>query len=347
MINKQFQKLCIKEITGNITGSEKRILDDLLTESDENKIEYKKLKDTWTATGLSELPASIDIDMEWIKLNERLKNFDVSDVKETIFQRIFYPRPIPKLAKILASIFLLCAVAIGIILLNRDVSKPVLNILNTSNNEYKNVKLPDGSIVYLNGGSSINFLVRSEGERKIFNNGERKITLNGEAFFSVTKNKKPFVIITENAKITVVGTKFDVLSRNENTRVVVQDGKVNFSSKNLNDKGIYLIKDQLSYINKNSEPTTPQQVDADYFLGWMNGNLVFYRTPVSQIAKDLERYYKIKISVQNDSLKNYTLTGSFKNSNADSAVSMVCLALGFDYVKQNNIYVIKTKNITQ
>jgi transmembrane sensor len=347
MINKHYKSLCIKEITGNITGMEKQALDNWLSESSENKNEYEKLKETWIVSNINELPPSIDIDMEWTKLNNKLINFDRDDIKETIFQKLFSPNPIPKLAAVLAGIFIICIVVLGIYLSNRDLVKSQLIIEKTSNNEYKNIKLPDGSTVYLNSGSSIKFLVRSEGEKKTFFNGERDVILNGEAFFSVTRNKIPFVITTENAKITVLGTKFDVLSRDESTRVVVKEGKVNFSSKNLNSDGIYLTKDQLSSITKNSEPTPAKEVDAGFFLGWMKGNLVFYRTPIGQIANDLERHYNINISLQEDSLKDYSLTGSFNNNNADSAVSMICLALGLDFEKQNNIYIIKTKNITK
>ncbi|MEJ2617061.1 MAG: FecR domain-containing protein [Ignavibacteriaceae bacterium] len=273
-----------------------------------------------------------------------MKNFEKPEVAESIFEKLFSSR-ISVLKPALVSIFILGIIAVGIIFLNRDVPKPRLNIVSTSNNEYKNIKLPDGSIVFLNSGSSIKFFVKSEGEKKVFSNGERKITLSGEAFFSVTKNKNPFVITTENAKITVLGTKFDVLSRDENTRVVVKEGKVSFSPKNIQNKAIYLTKDQLSTISINSEPTVPREVDAGYFLDWMKGNLVFYRTPVKEIVRDLERRYNINISFHADSLINNTLTGSFKNNNADSAVSMFCVALGLDFEKQNDNYIIKQKNL--
>ena len=348
MINKRYQKLCIKEITGNITEVEKQALDSWLAGSGSNKIEFEKLKQSWTGSGFTELPPSFDIDMEWTKLNERLRNFDKAEIKESIFEKIFYSqKPVFKLKPVLTGILILCAVAVGIIYLNKDVSQTRLNIVSTSNNEYKNLKLPDGTIVYLNSGSSISFLVKSTGDKKTFDSGERKVTLSGEAFFSVTRNKNPFIITTENAKVTVLGTKFDVLSRDENTRVVVKEGKVSFSPRDIKNKGIFLTKDQLSIISKNSEPTLPKEVDAGYFLGWMKGNLVFYRTPFKEIVSDLERRYNVKISLQADSLNTYTLTGSFKNSSADSALSMVCLALGLDFEKQNDIYIIKTKDINQ
>ena len=348
MINEKYQKLCLKEITGNITEPEKHLLQAWLAESDENKREFEKLKDIWAVPSIGELPDTINMNMEWTKLNEKLKLMDNANSKESSFFKKLSPTRdffIPKLKPILVGTFVLFITAIAIYIFNKNVPEPQLNIITTSNNEYKNFQLPDGSTVYLNSGSSIKFLSRSEGSQKMFDNGKRNVSLKGEAFFSVTKNNNPFIITTANARITVLGTKFDVLSRNENTRVVVKEGKVNFSQK-INSKGTDLIKDQLSCIKKDSGPSEPKAVDAGYFLGWMHGNIVFYRTPLSEIMSDLERHYNVNISLGNDSLKSYTLTGSFKNSSADSTLSMICLALGLDFEKQNNRYIIEQKDFT-
>ncbi len=349
MISEKYQRLCVKEITGNIKENEKRLLEVWLADSDKNRREFEKLKETWSASGHVELPDTIDVNMEWAKINEKLKMIDSNNaVKSSYFKRLspiqdFF---IPKLKPILVTAFALFIVAIGIYFFNRNFPEPQLNIITTSNNEYKNIELPDGSTVYLNSGSSIEFLSQSEGSQKIFDKGKRNVSLKGEAFFSVTKNNNPFIITTGNAKITVLGTKFDVLSRDENTRVVVKEGRVNFSQKT-NSKGINLSKDQLSIINKDSEPSKPKEVDSGYFLGWMHGNLVFYRTPLNEITADLERRYNINISLGDDSLKDYTLTGSFKNNNADSTLSIICLALGLDFEKQNNRYIIKEKDFVR
>jgi transmembrane sensor len=346
MINEKFQKLCIKEITGNITEREKHLLQDWLAKSDENISEFEKLKDIWAIPGREELPDTIDINMEWTKLNKKLQLLDRDNsIESSFFKKLSSVQDffIPKLKPILAGIFVLFISILGIYIFDKKVPEPQLNIITSSNNEYKNIELPDGSTVYLNSGSSIEYLSQSGDSKKIFNNGKRNVSLKGEAFFSVTRDNSPFIITTANAKITVLGTKFDVLARNENTRVVVKEGKVNFSQK-INSKGINLLKDQLSCINKDSEPSKPKVVDPGYFLSWMHGNLVFYRTPLSEITSDLERRYNVNISLGDDSLKNYTLTGSFKNSNADSSLSMICLALGLDFEKQNNRYIIKEKD---
>lgn len=349
MIKKKYRKLCIKKITGSIQESEEQLLVSWLSESNENNIEFEKLKKVWSLSVQIDLPETVDTDLEWARLNEKLKIIENNtNVKSSILKR-FSPAQdffIPKLKPILVSALALFIVAIGIYIFNKSEPKPELNIVATTNNEQKSIQLPDGSTVHLNSSSSIEFLSLNDGARKLFNGEERKVALKGEAFFSVTKNNHPFIITTANAKITVLGTKFDVLSRDKNTRVVVKEGKVKFSQKS-NSRGINLSKDQLSIINKNSVPTKPKVVDSGYFLGWMNGNMVFYRTHLDEIAADLNRRFHVNISLSNESLKDFTLTGSFKNSDADSTLSMICLALGLDYEKQNNRYIIKEKSFVR
>lgn len=346
MIDRQHQILCIKEITGNITEKEKKVLNSWLADSNENKHEFEKLKNIWSVSKPGEYHNIIDLGMEWTKLNEKIGMHENSKTINESFVRKIFPVQnsfIPKLKPVLASILILFIIVIGIMILNRHEPEPKITAVSTTNKEIKNVQLPDGSTAYLNRGSSIEFLSQQKEAQKIFNNGERRVTLKGEAFFSVTKNKNPFIITTGNAKITVLGTKFDVLSRNGITRVVVEEGKVGFTPQKYNARSIYLLKNQLSIINRNSEPTEPQEINPGYFLGWMKGGLIFYQTPLNEIVDDLERYYNINITFKDKGLKNYTLTGSFKNDDADSALSMICLALGLDFEKQSGDYIIKTK----
>ncbi len=337
----QYKELCIKEITGNISKEEKQVLDNWLTSSNENGKEYRKLKEIWIASEEKEFSGSIDADIEWIKLNEKLRVFENNKrVKESFFKQIF--PAIPRLKPIFITVSILFLALIGIYLFNRNVPESQLNLISTANKEQKNIQLPDGSIVYLNNSSSIEFLSQSNGSTKIFKNKERKVTLIGEAYFSVTKNSHPFNVTTENAVITVLGTKFDVLSRDKITRVVVKEGNVKVEQKKA-VKNVYLSKNQLSTVAQNSEPSQPKNVDSDYFLEWMKGSLVFYRTSLNEIKQEFERFYNIKISLTDDSFKKLTLTGSIRNSSADSSLSMVCLALGLDFQKQNGSYIIKTK----
>ena len=73
------------------------------------------------------------------------------------------------------------------------------------------ILLPDGSAVTLNANSKLQYYTHSA----------RKVWLEGEAFFEVKKipeTAEPFQVVTNDLTITVLGTTFNVNSRNEQTK---------------------------------------------------------------------------------------------------------------------------------
>ena len=66
-----------------------------------------------------------------------------------------------------------------------------------------------------------------------YGNNNRNVSLKGEAFFNVTPSKVPFVVSTDYAKITVLGTKFNVRARDDGFETGVNEGSVEI---NKNDK---------------------------------------------------------------------------------------------------------------
>lgn len=87
----------------------------------------------------------------------------------------------------------------------------------SSTNDFEIVRLPDGSMAYLNNNSNIEY-------NKNFN--ERIVKQQGEVFYSVRKGKSPFVVITELGEIKVLGTKFNVKSSYKELEVEVEEGIV-------------------------------------------------------------------------------------------------------------------------
>jgi len=343
MSKTEFIKFCVKSITGNIEEAEKRELDKLLSQSVENRIEFEKIQSVTNEN--QELP---DIDVEWESLNEKIRDVDKEYEKEkgSIFNKILVFTkslftPIWKPA--LAGLFIV-AISVTVLLLSNKEEIVTFKTISTLNNERQTVQLPDGSTVKLNSGSSIGFPDKFIGEK-------REVKLEGEAFFSVTKNGKPFVITTENTRVTVLGTEFNVWTRDEKTKVIVKQGRVNVEQIKTKNENVILSKDQESIIRKNFKPSPPQNVNADYLLGWLDNKLVFNRTPLNEIAGELERFYNVKIELANDDLGNLTLTGSFENQKVESVLNMICLALNIEFTKTVEIinheqksYLIKSKN---
>jgi transmembrane sensor len=344
--NNQFESLCIKAITGNITPDEQKILDKFLSESEENKNEFENLQSVWNKSEIIEVPELPDPEIEWLGLNARIRNYENSEKEKVYIYKksgsgfLFKFRPV-----ISAALFIILFLSIWFVW-NLEIKKPDFKLVSTGNKEHKEINLADGSHVLLNCGSSLRF-------PESFNGNERRIILNGEGFFSVAKDGRPFIILTDNAAVTVLGTKFNVRSRDGKTQVYVKDGKVNLAQQNLNRTGVVLSKGELSTVIKNGMPALPVDVDPDPQLGWMEGKLVFNHTPLPEIIEEMERFYDVQILLRDNSLKSYSLTGSFKSSQIENVLNMICLALDLDYSKapesaakplKQNEYMIKLKN---
>ena len=97
----------------------------------------------------------------------------------------------------------------------------------TTNNETKQITLPDESIVWLNENTSLSY-------PKKFKRSERTVQLSGDAVFEVVSNpEQPFMVQSEALAVKVLGTKFNVKVRKEITPSVhVLHGKVEVNNQN-------------------------------------------------------------------------------------------------------------------
>ena len=340
MNKKRLRELSIKSITGNINDTEKKLLNDWLNESELDRREFEKLGSIWKSTLPDNLPELPALDSEWMKLNEMIKSSEKKNniagaTVEKIFEFIQF-NFLPKLRPVVSAAILLFFIVSGILLLNLKVPSVEIKIISTARNERINVSLPDGSLINLNANSTIEY-------PESFSKKNRDVNLKGEAFFSVARDAlHPFVIRTANATVTVLGTKFDVCSRGKLTKVFVKEGKVNLANDKSDPKSVKLTSGQMGLIIKDEAPVT-ENAGFNYLPGWINGKLEFNRTRISAVLKEVERFYNVKIKIEDAGLNNLTLTGTFENTNVDSVLTMICLAADLKYEKQNDLYLIKLK----
>ncbi|HVO73235.1 MAG TPA: FecR domain-containing protein [Ignavibacteriaceae bacterium] len=320
--NIQFESLCIKAVTGNIKPDEERILDKYLSASEENRNEFKRIQALWNKSKITVMPELPNPETEWLQLNARIEDYERKNYSYQKPKHKFLFTFRPALSAALFIIFFLSLWFFW----DLEIKKPDYELVSTGNKEHREINLADGSKVLLNSGSILQF-------PGSFDKKERKITLKGEAFFSVAKDGRPFIIFTDNAAVTVLGTKFNVRARGGKTEVYVKEGKVNLARQNLKKTSVVLSKGELSRIIENEVPAPPVKSDPDPQLGWMAGKLVFDRTPLPEITDELERFYDVRITLSGNSLSSYSLTGSFNSRNIEDVLKMICLALDLEYSK--------------
>ena len=197
--------------------------------------------------------------------------------------------------------------------------------------------LPDGTLVWLNAGSTITY---SQG----FGVEERKLKLSGEGYFEVTRNKQlPFEITTKELQLKVLGTKFNFRNYPEDEEVSVSllEGKVCLRNYLKNDALCYLEPDQKAILNKKNGKLMVSASEARYTAEWTNGFLFFDEELLPDIIKELERSYNVKIHLEDNSLETFRFYGNFvrKEQTIQEILEMLASTGKLEYrINERDIY---------
>ena len=209
--------------------------------------------------------------------------------------------------------------------------------VTTASSEIKQITLPDGSDVVINGGSTITYPER-------FDKTNRTISLTGEAFFTVKPDKEyPFIIKTGMFVVQVPGTSFNVKAYGNSTDAVVtvETGTVNVTSGNSSvvvTKGESVIFDK-----KNKSLKKSKNHDINY-KAWNTRQIRFVNTPLTKALTTLRNVYRVEIEADSNILENKTINADFDKQSIDFILNTICDTYYLSYAKKGNKYVITVKN---
>jgi ferric-dicitrate binding protein FerR (iron transport regulator) len=197
----------------------------------------------------------------------------------------------------------------------------------TDNKQIKEITLPDNSTVTLNAASSLSF-------RKFGWKSTRKVLLTGEGLFKVTKGNS-FEVISQGNTVKVLGTEFNIFSRNNYFEVKCISGKVQVqipgSQKIILNKGKAVRK---------SETETPQEFNITANnSSWVNGDFYFNRIDLNLVLDEIERQFDVQIG--GDTIMNRQYTGYFNKKDMNQALQNVCLPMGLNFKIINDTVIIK------
>jgi ferric-dicitrate binding protein FerR (iron transport regulator) len=172
------------------------------------------------------------------------------------------------------------------------------------------VKLPDGSVAYLNAGSRLIY-------PSVFENKKREVLLIGEGFFDVAHNDDiPFIVRTSEIEVEVLGTEFNVSAYPSDNVVetVLVNGKVKVrrSGFHLINSEYTLEPNQRAAYNRQKSETKITSVDVMNYISWHEGYLNFETSDLNRIIKKLERYYDVQIILADPVLGIRTISGKLK-----------------------------------
>ena len=335
MKNPLIEKLILKKFAGELAEHEEQELNNLLQNTG-NRALYKEIEDIWENAAAAVSNLDYAIDSEWQKLepitfNQTKKAKPATTVYNFIRELLASSFNIKRPALIGATVILLIMAAL--VFRRFSPSGAEYQEIITENGERVHHTFSDGSVADLNSGSQISFYEN-------FTDSTRQITLRGEAFFQVAKEKRPFIVLARNARAQVLGTKFNIWTRDSLTRVFVAEGKVLFSAITSDSAFAILTANQASTITANGFPRQIATPDAEQALAWLDGKLAFEKTPLIEIIGELERHYNIVVELADDSLAGRTITGTFDKMSIGEVISSICLTLDLKYKKVNGTYLL-------
>lgn len=248
-------------------------------------------------------PAPYDPVKEYDRMQSRLQSHSLVTEKA-------YRMPARFQLALAASI----AVVIGMIFL---FSKEV-KTFQTVAGENEEVLLPDGSEVILNVGSRLSYY---PGDWK----QERQVTLEGEAFFKVKKGAS-FKVETRVGAIQVLGTSFNVKSREKVLEVVCFTGKVAIDV--IDESRVLNSLEKLVFLP--SKGVSIETLPSGSAPSWTNGIVELKQSTFPMVLKELEYVFGITVTYD-QSLDSLSYTGAFPMQNAEVAFKLVFEPLNISY----------------
>ncbi len=359
-------QLASRSLSGEASCEEVALLEETLKQDESLQQRYEILKQFWHSS--HPLTTSNDESKKHIArilekaykadvLNENL----VIETKRLRYRKIF--------RNFLRSAAVIIFLIVGLVLFNKkgnyslpsqSPDKNMQQLVAQKGSRNRTI-LPDGSVVWLNAGSSLSYA----GD---FKSSAREVYLKGEGFFDVVKeNNHPFIVHANSVDIKVLGTAFNLKSYAEDNRVeatlirgliqVMRQGKGNQKPVFLypNEKLIINLPENISKEKiQTGEKTIAPVVFKLYHLdstikkeniietSWIYNRLEFRGDSFEELAKKLERWYNIKIIFEDEAVKHLSFNGSFENETAEQAFAALQSAVPFDYTMQEQEVKIKS-----
>lgn len=217
-----------------------------------------------------------------------------------------------------------------------------LNSLIVPYGKRSRLTLADGSKVWLNSGSVLEFPSQ-------FSDNKREIKLtSGEMYVNVVQdNEKPFHVNTGNINVKVYGTSFNISNYSDTEQsVILVEGKISLQLSDKNEE-LFLQPNEQAIYNQSDQLFEKREIDVSQHISWKYGYLLFDKTPMTEVLQNIGRYYNLSFNFDNDiNLQNRTCTGKIHLSeNLDNVMSIIGILTSTTYTRDDNKIVI-TNNPT-
>lgn len=308
---------------------------DFLTDKNNEAVIYSLLKPFWTQS-MHDEDSQVQIPNPELR-NKIIQTILLND-RKTEQRKLAAYKLVFRIAAVLV-IGLLISTIFFFQKSTNDQSVAEMQTVSTPFGAKTSLKLPDGSLVWLNSGSSISYISSFE--------KTRGVSLKGEAFFEVAKKDQTFIVSTEFGDVEVKGTSFNVAAyAGENFQATLLTGIVKVKEK-LTGREVSIEPGQ--QVGIYGTDLKVDNVDPEMFSSWKDGKLIFRNEYLPTVTKRLERWYNVKIELSNDKrLSEISYTGVIEMESFSEVLQLLKVTAPIDYIyneKTRTIRIIYKRNV--
>lgn len=305
---KNIQELAIQYFEGRILREDEKQLFDYIEQSEANRAIFRQWEKQWIASAVSDSQT----DAEWKALQRKIRTQEaiipMLTAPELTAQKLSVPKLATwrKIAAVAAIVLFAIGGTLGIWQWNSSMKPETYFLCETPFGEKSKVILSDGTVVWLNAGSTLKYSNK-------FNEAHRKVELSGEGYFEVTKkNGADFIVQTHEYDVVVKGTKFDVSAYADDSFVstTLLEGAVELDYKGTQIK---MSPGESLRLNVETGKFTRNKVNASQSKAWAENRIEYDNITLKELVAKLSRQYDVNIRLESAQVGDKTFRISLRN----------------------------------
>ncbi|MEP7258347.1 MAG: FecR domain-containing protein [Flavitalea sp.] len=328
LLDKYLNDLC--------SAHEKNEMISLLIRAEEDRIVIPGIREIWTRLKMDDIKHSVDWDNMYAVVTSAEQRITAFGHLKKKASRRSWP--------VLAATILLFFIAAVAFYFSRPAiqmpTQPAMAVNKTSFQEtvskYRSIHLPDGSLVILFPGSSLE-------HPRAFKGKTREVSLTGEGYFDIAHLAgMPFIVHTGKISTRVLGTAFDIKAYpgDASIEVTVKRGKVEVLNER---KSIGLLTaNQMISFTKQSEKYEQRKIPAATYAPSISKETFFDNITMKEAAIKIEALFHVPVELINADMEKCRVTATFsEKDNLEEILTVICGVTRAKFHVANNLVIIE------
>lgn len=316
----QIQPIITAYLSGKATAEERSKLDDWVKQSPDNDRYYQEMRNIWQVMHPAFTPSEIHVFEAEKKV---LANIATTrrNIARTLI--IYWQR----MAAVLVIPLLIICTYLFLEKDNGVYDEIEYQEVKSPHGTFSEVRLPDGTNVWLNGGSTLKYPLT-------FRKGERDVFLSGEGYFEVHSDKEnPFIVKTDQITLRATGTAFNVEAYGSDsiTAVTMVNGKIDVAFGN--SSPVAMVPGERASFNNLTKQCLIAKTDPYKWYAWKDGLMIFRDDPLEFVFKKIGQTFNVNITVRDSAIAKQLYRATFEHESLDEILNLLKLTAPIQYKK--------------